>query len=883
LAARNGHQKLLKLLVHDYAANTRLVDSDGFTAVHWLANNGRAELLKLLLNLGQPVDLQDRQGQTALHIASHAGHAACVSFLLGRSASVCALDLHGRNPLYYACRNGAPDCTAILLAHNAVVLRDVDGVDALDICFLEKHPKPAAKLLLNDPMLLLRVVRAAVEQPDDEPTVAATLIAFASHNISAAGVALQSVADLAADTGKELLCQSTDPVKLGAGFTAVCRVLVAIVQALKAGPLAVTEGQVLTQFINNAVDLLNPAWEALEQWLLLLAMDHPDTQPTQLSGAGGAAARVGGEAGASGGGGAAPAGAAPVAVSIATELKQPASGRGGCYSSGPCIGGGCYSPSCRAAAREEKVSLQLLDRVATMVHVHVLVAEGILHEPECGGTPPGVFEMAARHAGALRWIIRTEPAIIFSRFSFALRYPCMIALFGVEILKQPFDLRVDWFHEQLAAQLATRHPPAEAASPVVEISRENVSTLPYSYPHPPPPPLPPYHPLLHVLFEPPSLMPPSAISYYCSPSHPTLPYQVFHSSCKLFSALADGQGVLGAAAQLQHRFAVQFTGEPGIGEGVKREWISLLSQEMCNPDFGLFTPSADGTTFHLNPNSGINQDHLSYFEFTGSVVGLALLHKQLLGITFSPIMYKQLCGKHYEYEDAAAADPELAASLEWILTHDITDLDLGLTFSTSREHFGQAIETELLPNGAKIPVTEDNKTGFVHLLTSQKFSGSVRDQMRAFMKGFHQFIPRNLVALFDELELERLLSGEPKLDAADWRANTHYSGYKADSAAVGLFWDVVDEMTSKERKQLLQFATGSTRVPTGGFAQLRGSNGIQLFTLSEDAAVPATERLPTASTCFNLLKLPPYPTKQTMHQKLILALRLGGEGGFGFT
>ena len=59
------------------------------------------------------------------------------------------------------------------------------------------------------------------------------------------------------------------------------------------------------------------------------------------------------------------------------------------------------------------------------------------------------------------------------------------------------------------------------------------------------------------------------------------------------------------------------------------------------------------------------------------------------------------------------------------------------------------------------------------------------------------------------------------------------------------------------------------------------SNGVQLFTLSEDAG-GCEGKLPTASTCFNLLKLPHYPTAAAMRDRLLLATRDCSEG-FEFT
>ena len=35
-------------------------------------------------------------------------------------------------------------------------------------------------------------------------------------------------------------------------------------------------------------------------------------------------------------------------------------------------------------------------------------------------------------------------------------------------------------------------------------------------------------------------------------------------------------------------------GEAGMGSGVRREWFENLSKEILNPDYALFTQSADG-------------------------------------------------------------------------------------------------------------------------------------------------------------------------------------------------------------------------------------------------------------------------------------------------
>lgn len=45
---------------------------------------------------------------------------------------------------------------------------------------------------------------------------------------------------------------------------------------------------------------------------------------------------------------------------------------------------------------------------------------------------------------------------------------------------------------------------------------------------------------------------------------------------------------------LKNELYIQFVGEAGMGSGVMREWFDALSKEVLNPDYALFTQSADG-------------------------------------------------------------------------------------------------------------------------------------------------------------------------------------------------------------------------------------------------------------------------------------------------
>lgn len=59
-------------------------------------------------------------------------------------------------------------------------------------------------------------------------------------------------------------------------------------------------------------------------------------------------------------------------------------------------------------------------------------------------------------------------------------------------------------------------------------------------------------------------------------------------------------------------------------------------------------------------------------------------------------------------------------------------------------------------------------------------------RLGAFLEGFYDIIPKRLISIFNEQELELLISGLPNIDIEDLRANTEYHKYQANSIQVRL-------------------------------------------------------------------------------------------------
>jgi E3 ubiquitin-protein ligase NEDD4 len=195
-----------------------------------------------------------------------------------------------------------------------------------------------------------------------------------------------------------------------------------------------------------------------------------------------------------------------------------------------------------------------------------------------------------------------------------------------------------------------------------------------------------------------------------------------------------------------------------------REWFFLLSHEIFNPSYGLFEYSThDNYTLQINPASGINPDHLSYFKFIGRILGLAIFHRRFLDAYFVPSFYKMMLGRPVTLKDLESVDADLHRSLVWMLDNDITDV-LDETFTTTEDRFGELVTIELKPNGEDVAVTEENKREYVDAVVAYRISRRVKDQFGAFMGGLLEVIPAELLAIFDERELELLIGGMSEID-----------------------------------------------------------------------------------------------------------------------
>ncbi|CAN0294279.1 unnamed protein product [Lampetra planeri] len=812
LAARNGQKKCMSKLL-EFNADVNICNNEGLTAIHWLAVNGRTELLHDLVQHVSDVDVEDAQGQTALHVACQNGHRSTVLCLLDSGADINRPNVSGATPLYFACSHGQRDTAQILLTRGARFLADRNGVTPIDLCVQGGYGETCEVLLLHQPRLFQPLVQMAQDPNVSESMLRQVLEHLCTHSETQLTRTLTSLAEIATTSGHKLLSLSSSYEAQMHRLLRVVRLLCHLYHA----------GSARSPTTTGANGRAFPTTRTLRSTVFkpLEPLWHSLNEWLVLLGVELQSTQTPAD----------PPGEGVRAALLRKHAAQaeasgPVSERGaratppeGSDDAGDEGGetarrGGPDRPS--PAAPGEDVIEVTADRLSAVIQAFYLVCSCTTPD---GLTSPRFIEFVCRHDGVLKCFVTRKPKIIFHHFHFLLECPELMSRFMHITKSQPFKDRCDWFYENLLSDgqdTAMVHRPVSEGD-VLLVHRDSV----------------------------------------------------FESSCEMVSKVSQ--------EKLKQGIAVRFHGEEGVGQGVVREWFDILSNEILNPDYALFTQSADGTTFQPNSNSSVNPDHLNYFRFAGQILGLALYHRHLVNVYFTRSFYKHILGIPVSYRDVASIDPEYAKNLQWILDNDISGLGLELTFLVETDVFGSMAEVELKPGGSGVAVTQENKGEYVQLVTELRMTRAIIPQINAFLAGFHRFIPPALVQLFDEYELELLLSGMPEIDVEDWERNTEYgSGYEPSAPVIQWFWEVVQELSQEERVLLLQFVTGSSRVPHGGFGFLTGGSGLQRFNIT--AVAYTANLLPTASTCINMLKLPEYPSRESLRDRLLVALHCGSQG-----
>ena len=136
---------------------------------------------------------------------------------------------------------------------------------------------------------------------------------------------------------------------------------------------------------------------------------------------------------------------------------------------------------------------------------------------------------------------------------------------------------------------------------------------------------------------------------------------------------------------------------------------------------------------------------------------------------------------------------------------------------------GQTSEIDLLPNGSEVKVTNANKFRYIYMVADYRLNVRIKPQSDAFVNGFRECVPMNWLGIFNDRELNMLLSGAQKsMDVKDLVKHSQYkNGFSSSSKQVKWFWKLVEkDMNDDDRSKMLKFVTSCPRPPLMGFASL---------------------------------------------------------------
>ncbi|ETV72086.1 hypothetical protein H257_12871 [Aphanomyces astaci] len=350
-----------------------------------------------------------------------------------------------------------------------------------------------------------------------------------------------------------------------------------------------------------------------------------------------------------------------------------------------------------------------------------------------------------------------------------------------------------------------------------------------------------------------------------------------HTKMKIFRAKVFQESIhvlmLISPDQLCTKTKITLLGESAIDAGgVTREWYTLLTTEIFSDEQGLFmVTNKDDQSFFINPNSERDHgpNHLADFQAVGRLLGRAIIDGQVLPFHFCVPLFKMLLGYPVSIEDIRYLDPTVYSSLTYIRDCDDVD-DLALTFSVTVDT--DVPEVELVVGGRDVGVTNANKAEYVERMVQYLMFERVAPQLQRLVQGLYDVLPQELLMPFDYKELELILCGFSEIDVGDWKRSTIVS--KSLEDVVGWFWDVVEfDMTPSDRAKLLQFTTGSSRVPIQGFKGLTSYDG-RLCPFSLHGTPYVKGAFPKVHSCFNRIDLPTYPSRELLREGLFVLVTI---------
>jgi len=337
------------------------------------------------------------------------------------------------------------------------------------------------------------------------------------------------------------------------------------------------------------------------------------------------------------------------------------------------------------------------------------------------------------------------------------------------------------------------------------------------------------------------------------------------------------------SSSLRNKIKVTFVNEHGIeeagidGGGVLKEFIDALTKRTFDPKLGLFRSTEDHLLYPAANFGDSLQWALKRFEFAGAILGKALYEGILVEPQFSPAFLNVLLGRENKFGDLFLIDSELHRNLTKLKSLAEDEIEaLLLTFSITVPETGEVVD--MVRGGREFDVNKRNVHLYTKLFAHYRLNIETLRQTKAFLKGFRCIVPLSWLRLFGLSELQRLVGGDEKgIDLSDLKRHTLYGGgYHPSQPIIQWLWEVLEGFNVDEQAQFLKFVTSCSRQPLLGFKHLNPP-----FCVNKVPSGERGDKLPSSSTCVNLLKLPNYGSKKVLREKLWYAMTAGA--GFELT
>ncbi|CAF2071444.1 unnamed protein product [Rotaria magnacalcarata] len=346
---------------------------------------------------------------------------------------------------------------------------------------------------------------------------------------------------------------------------------------------------------------------------------------------------------------------------------------------------------------------------------------------------------------------------------------------------------------------------------------------------------------------------------------------------------------------------ISFINQQGLAEagidqnGIFKEFVQEVTRQAFDPAFNLFKVT-ENRTLYPSPMSDRTENYLYLFNFNGKILGKAVYEQIVLDIELAPFFLRHLISRknlNYScFDDLMFLDRDLYNNLNFVKHYDGDVSSLALTYSIDEDVLGEMVTYDIIPCGRHINVTNDDKIVYIHRMSVYRTYTRIKNQIKMFTEGFKTLMKPEWINMFSVPELQQLISGESSdIDLEDLKSNIVYQGgYHRTHPVIKWLWQTLEQDFSREERALfLRFVTSSSRAPLLGFRSLnppftirylesseRGEEGDSLGRIFRNMVTinrTSSERLPSSSTCFNLLKLPNYKTRRILMDKLRYAIK----------